>query len=202
MTRTAGARSATRHHPLLVALHWILALMILAMLAVGVRLALTPNAEPGKIAVLKWHMGAGMLVLVLMVIRYGVRLVTARPPPLATGQPRLDRLARPTHLTFYLLVVAMVVTGYVTGLLARLPAIVWAGSGEPLPDFAAYPTFTAHAVLAALLTALIAVHLAAVVHHQVVRKRRLFGRMLWGPRTVNPPPPQPLESALENGQNP
>ena len=58
--------TASRYHPLLVALHWLLAVLILAALAVGfLALANMPNADPAKIAVLRWHMAGGMLILAL-----------------------------------------------------------------------------------------------------------------------------------------
>jgi cytochrome b561 len=44
-------KPASRYHPLLVALHWLLAALILAALAVGFfGLAAMPNADPQKIA--------------------------------------------------------------------------------------------------------------------------------------------------------
>jgi cytochrome b561 len=75
-------KPASRYHPLLVALHWLLAALILAALAVGFfGLAAMPNADPQKIAGLRWHMAGGMLILALMVIRLVVHLATARPAP-------------------------------------------------------------------------------------------------------------------------
>ena len=178
---------ASRYHPLLVALHWLLALLILAMLAVGyLVLAQTPNGTPGKLDVLQWHMAGGMLVLALMLLRLGVRLATARPAPASAGVPALDRLAGVLHLGFYLLVAAMVVTGYVTGLLAGLPKIVWQRSGAPLPDFERFPTFTAHGWLAAILLAAVALHVAAAAYHQFVRRDGLMARMGFGRRAVAP----------------
>lgn len=166
---------ASRYHPLLVALHWLLAVLILAALAVGFFvLAAMPNAQPAKIAVLRWHMAGGMLILALMLVRFVVRLLTAKPAP-------ANRLASIVHYGFYLLVVLMVGTGFATGLLAGLPEIVFAQSGAPLPEsFAAYPTFQAHFWLATLLAALVVLHVVAALYHQLVRRDGLLRRMGFG----------------------
>jgi cytochrome b561 len=156
---------ASRYHPLLVALHWLLAVLILAALAVGFSvLAAMSNADPAKIAVLRWHMAGGMLILALMLVRFVVRLVTAKPAP-------ANRFAPIVHYGFYVLVVLMVGTGFATGLLAGLPEIVFAESGAPLPaTFAAYPTFQAHFRLAVVLAGFVVLHVGAALYHQVVRK--------------------------------
>jgi len=166
---------ASRYHPLLVALHWLLAILILAARAVGFfGLAAMSNADPAKIAVLRWHMAGGMLILALMLVRFVVRLLTAKPAP-------ANRLASIVHYGFYLLVVLMVGTGFATGLLAGLPEIVFAQSGAPLPEsFAAYPTFQAHFWLATLLAALVVLHVVAALYHQLVRRDGLLRRMGFG----------------------
>jgi len=92
------------------------------------------------------------------------------------------------HYGFYLLVLLMVGTGYATALFADLPAIVFAGSGDPLPPtFTAYPTFVAHAMLATILASLIVLHVLAALYHHAVRKDGLLRRMLFGRRRVSVP---------------
>jgi cytochrome b561 len=178
---------ASRYHPLLVALHWLLALLIIAALLVGYfGLAATPNTDPHKIDVLRVHMAGGMLILALMIIRFIVRILTSRPADAMTGYPRFDRIAPITHYGFYVLVVLMAGTGYTTGILAGLPAIVFAGSGDPLPPtFLIYPTRVAHGYLAALLAGVIIVHVLAALYHQFVRKDGLFRRMAFGRRVIS-----------------
>ncbi len=181
----------SRYHPLLVALHWLLAVLIIAALAVGFfGLAPMPNADPRKIAVLRLHMAGGMLILALTAVRFIVRLRTTHPPAAMTGHSIPDRMAPIAHYGFYVLVVLMVATGYATGILAGLPAIVFGGSGDPLPaTFAAYPTLTAHGYVAALLAGLIVLHVLAAVYHQVVKGDSLFRRMSFGRRVADPSAP-------------
>ena len=72
-------KQVSRYHPLLVTLHWALAVLIIAALMVGFFvLAATPNSDPRKIAVLRVHMAGGMLILVLMGIRFIARRCASR----------------------------------------------------------------------------------------------------------------------------
>ncbi len=175
-----------RYHPLLVTLHWLLAILIIAALFVGYfLLAPMPNSNPGKIRILAAHMSVGILILALMIIRFVVRMLTSRPLAATTGYPMLDRLAPVTHYGFYVLILLMVGSGYATAILAGLNRIVFQKSGEPLPpSFDVYPSFAAHGAIAALLAAFITLHVLAALYHQFVRKDRLFRRMFFGRRGV------------------
>jgi cytochrome b561 len=174
---------ASRYQPVLVALHWLLALMIIGLLCLGfLVLANMPNSDPKKLDILVWHMSGGMLVFVLMILRLIIRRWSARPAMAVTGARLLDRLASMAHAGFYVIVFLMVATGWTTGWLI---SGVFQPGGEPLPDsFAVFPTFQAHAVLATLLAILIVVHVAAALYHHFVLKDGLFRRMWFGKRTI------------------
>jgi cytochrome b561 len=176
---------ASRYQPVLVALHWLVALMILGLLCVGFFvLANMPNTDPKKLQILVLHMSGGMFVLVLMIVRLIIRVLSARPAAAPTGSPLLDRLATTTHYGFYVIVFLMIASGWSTGWFIRG---VFGPHGKPLPNsFAAFPTFQAHAVLATLLAILIAVHTAAAFYHQFALKDRIFRRMWFGERTITP----------------
>ena len=50
-------KQVSRYHPLLVTLHWVLAILIIAALIIGsFWLAAMPNSDPQKIVVLRVHM--------------------------------------------------------------------------------------------------------------------------------------------------
>ena len=176
---------ASRYQPVLVALHWLLALMIIGLLCLGFFvLANMPNTDPNKLDILVWHMAGGMVVLVLMILRFIIRIWSARPATATTGSPLLDRLASIAHHSLYMIVFLMIASGWSTGWLIRS---VFQRNGEPLPNtFAVFPTFQAHAVLATLLAILIAAHSAAALYHQFVLKDGLFRRVWFGQRTIVP----------------
>jgi cytochrome b561 len=169
-------------------LDWVLAVLIVAALAIGFfGLATTPNSEPQRIGVLRVHTAGGMLILVLMGIRFIVRMCTSRPADATTGYLLLDRIAPISHYGFYILVLLMAGTGYATAILAGLPAIVFGGSGAPLqPTLMIYPTRVAHFYIATLLVGFIILHVLAAFYHQFIRKDGLFRRMFFGRRTPNP----------------
>ena len=150
----------------------------------GFVLAETPNSDPGKIFALRMHMGSGILILVLMLVRLIVRARSAKPPHVETGSALIDRAGTWAHWALYLVVIAMALSGIGISALAGLPPIVFGGSGDPLPaDFWAYPPRYAHAVLANILMVLIVLHVAAFAWHQWIRKDSLFRRMWFGDRS-------------------
>lgn len=53
----------TRYHPVLVTLHWLLAALIIAALALGALIMATiPNTDPMKIEALRSHMAGASLL--------------------------------------------------------------------------------------------------------------------------------------------
>lgn len=107
---------ASRYQPVLVALHWLLALMIIGLLCLGFFvLADMPNTDPKKLDILVWHMAGGMFVLVLMIVRLIIRLWSVRPATATTGSSLLDRLASIAHHSLYVIVFLMIATGWTTG---------------------------------------------------------------------------------------
>jgi cytochrome b561 len=179
-------RTASKYHPALAALHWVLAWFIPASLAFGFCvLARVPNADPRKLQMLQWHMGLGMAIFAAMAVRLVVRWRTARPSPAGLGTPASARATGWTHLAFYVLVFGMVATGFATALIARLNDIVFAHSGAPLPpSFDAFPSFRAHGALAALLATLIALHVLGALWHGLVRRDGVLRRVGFGGRRI------------------
>ncbi|HEX6267141.1 MAG TPA: cytochrome b/b6 domain-containing protein [Burkholderiales bacterium] len=168
-----------KYHPALVALHWLLAALVVFMLVMGmVSLEEIPNSSPDKLFALRGHMVIGVAILVLMLVRLVVRFSTRRPPAATTGHPLLDRAAALAHHGLYALVILMAASGFATALAAGLPDIVFGGSGKALPEsFAAYPARTVHGIVGSLLAFLVLVHIIAALWHHFVRRDGLLRRM-------------------------
>ena len=173
-----------RYHPALVVLHWLLGVLIVLGLFMGTfSLERLPNSDPSKLDSLRGHMINGALIGCLMVARLIVRVRTRCPAPAATGMAWADAVGPWTHRALYGLVLAMVASGVALAVGADLPAIVFGGSGRPLPDtFDGSWMRALHAIAAKLLMALVAVHVAAALWHHAVRRDGLLRRMSLGRR--------------------
>ncbi|MEM7024731.1 MAG: cytochrome b/b6 domain-containing protein [Pseudomonadota bacterium] len=174
-----------RYHPVLVALHWLMALMILfSLTAGGLVLANLPQDSVEKVKGLGGHMAFGMAIGVLLLVRLVARITSGKPPRATTGHALLDRISVWTHWGFYALIAAQVLTGLATAIGAGLFPIVYGGAAETLPpDLASLPQRAAHAVFALLLVALITLHIVAALYHQFVLKDGLVRRMWFGKRS-------------------
>lgn len=156
-------------HPVVVALHWLLALLIVAELAIGL-LASTAGSDAQRIALLRWHFPLGVLIALLMLVRLCVRALTASPPS-------LDAHARWKHFSLYAIVLLAAAAGFATAVLNDLGRVVFGPPGGALPpSLASYPTLVAHAVLAALLAAAIVAHVVAALGRRS-RRDELLRRM-------------------------
>ncbi|WP_421853165.1 cytochrome b [Oricola sp.] len=177
----------TRYHPALVALHWVMAIMILMGLFFG-KFVLTAmdNADPEKVQGLGGHMTIGLLVGVLLVARLIVRFASEKPPHAETGHAVLDRLGAATHWVLYSLVALMVLSGLGTALGGGLFPIVFGGSGDPIPaDLNDLAPRMAHGLVSNLLILLLLLHVAAALYHQFFLRDGLFGRMWFGKRKLS-----------------
>ena len=72
-------------------LHWLMAIMILAMLFIGVGMVASVSARHEWL--LHIHKPLGIAILILAVVRLAVRLLHP-PPPLPIDLPALQKLGR------------------------------------------------------------------------------------------------------------
>lgn len=178
-------RRVIRYQPLLVVMHWLLALMIPVALAGGALvLVRIPNTDPMKVEALGQHMAGGLLLLVLMLVRLIVRVRTTHPARASTGSSALDRTAWLSHRLFYVLILGQAGSGLLLALQAGLPSIVFGGQGALPADFWVFPVRSVHYVISRLLMMLIALHVAAALYHTFILRDGLLRRMWFGKRVV------------------
>lgn len=169
--------SPERYHPLLVILHWLIALLVFGALAAGIFLKGLPNT-PSKLAPLSIHMTLGTLILFLMIARLFTRYMTQRPAAVDSSSPLLNKLAGFVHALLYVAVIAMAVAGMGIASQAGLNT-----PGASLPaDFFAFPARYGHKYVGIFLLVLIGVHVAAWAYHQFIKKDKLISRMGFGKR--------------------
>ena len=143
-------------------LHWTIAALVIWQLIFGE--SIEALEHPGEatatdIFLGNSHIVVGIAILVLVVLRIVLRLVNGAPPP-PEGTGRLTaRLAGATHAAFYVLLVAMPVTGL-------------------LNFYLDLPTGEIHELGKPLFIILIALHVLATLWHQFVRHDGTLRRML------------------------
>jgi cytochrome b561 len=173
----------TRYHPALVALHWALAVLIIADLAIGsLVLVHIPNDAPKKIEGLRAHMVGGLLILTFMLVRLTVRLRTMAPVEATTGSTALDHVAWWSHRLLYFAIFGMALSGLIMGLQTHLPDVVFFGRGKVPDSFWIYPLRSVHYALSRLLMALIGLHICGALYHVFIRRDHLLRRMWFGRR--------------------
>ena len=178
MTRAAN-RDARTYNGLAKVLHWSIAVLVVLQLGIGwtmpeIHKDTRPDGEIG------WHVAVGVLIVLLVVARIVWRL--ARPPSgTESDRGTMRRLASAMHMLLYLLMIAVPVLGWanagsrdwVVGIGAlHLPRIMAAGSkfGHDLGDI--------HGDLAMVLAVVIALHVAAGLYHQFIRRDDTLLRMM------------------------
>jgi cytochrome b561 len=178
----------SRYQPVLVALHWLMALLLpIALLGGALVLVKIPNTDPMKIAALQQHFAGGILLLTLILIRLIVRISTTHPAQASTGSSILDRMAWLSHRMLYLLVVAQACSGLTMALQANLPEVLFGGHGALPADFWVFPVRSVHYVISRLLMALIVLHVSAALYHTFVLRDGLLRRMWFGKRVAQAP---------------
>jgi cytochrome b561 len=172
-------RREDRFTPLQRALHWIMALCIIAMLFIGV--GMVSSVMPDYVPLFTTHRTLGIAILVLALVRLAVRL-TRGAPPLPADLPEPMRLAAHlSHYVLYALMIAMPLIGW--GLLSAgaYPIRLLGGLELPpiLPQSDAMHTllWNAHVYLAFAFFAVILMHIAAALFHALVRRDGVFEAM-------------------------
>ena len=76
-----------------------------------------PNDNPDKIAILKVHIIAGLVILALMLLRLFVRIKTGKPVAIDTGDVFINKTGKYSHILIYVLVFLIVGSGLGTAIL-------------------------------------------------------------------------------------
>lgn len=196
---TQASALPTRYGQVAIALHWLIAIGIVANIALGLYFADLPRSDPSKFLLTQTHKSIGLTVLVLSLLRVAWRL--AHPvPPLPTSMPRLLKIAaRTSHALLYVLIVAIPLSGWlmVSASPLGLPTMYFGLFPWPqLPFFegltrAAKKGFshefgTVHVVLAWSAIVLVPIHILGALYHQFVRRDEVLSRMLPSVGTNSP----------------
>ena len=175
-TRTSPA---TRYDQIAIALHWLLALLLIGSFSFGTYMVDLP-LSPSRLKLYNYHKWAGVTILTLSMLRLLWRL-THKPPPDVPMPAWQQRLAHLTHGLMYVLFFAIPLVGWAYSSAAGFPIVAF--GVLPLPDFVPVNRELAasikpfHGWLAWTLATIVLAHVAAALKHQFVDRDGLLQRM-------------------------
>ncbi len=163
-------------------LHWLMAVMILAMLFIGVGMVASVSERHAWL--LRIHKPLGVAILLLAVLRLAVRLrLRHPPPPLPADLPALQKLAaHAAHWLLYALMIAMPLVGWAMLSAGGYPVML----SDSLRLPAIFPTSATafailrhlHTGLALLLFLTFLAHLGAALYHGLIRRDGVLASMV------------------------
>ncbi len=160
--------------------HWLMALLIITLLAVGFIMADMENS-PDRFKLIGLHKEIGIIVLGLVVLRLGWKILDVSPL-----LPDIGRLAqfgaKAVHSMLYALMFAMPLTGWLMSSAAGFPIsmfgwFVMPNLIDPDKEFGKYMR-ELHGVFAWTLIGLIVLHLGAALIHHFYYRDNILRRML------------------------
>ena len=160
-------------------LHWLMAVCILTMLFIGVGMVST--IMPKFLPLVAIHKSLGIAILVLALIRLGVRLRYGAPPLPADLPEPMKLAAYLSHYALYALMIGMPLIGWAMLSAAAYPVAVFGGLYLPaiVPQSDSLHTWLwdAHFYLAFAFFGLVLMHVAAALFHALVRRDGVFQTM-------------------------
>lgn len=175
--RTDGATPWT-YSNLAIALHWILAVLIVAMVSLGWYM-MSIEDEPGSGWYFNLHKSIGITILALVILRVLWRL-GHKPQDLPASVPTWKvTLAHWTQFLLYVCILVMPITGLAGALYSKSGVIFF---GLPLP----HPTpnhdlaeqlFSVHGITVWILVSIVSLHVAGGLKHLLVDRDGVFQRM-------------------------
>jgi cytochrome b561/polyisoprenoid-binding protein YceI len=176
MTHTPDDAAQARYSLLAIILHWTIAAAILMQFILATRM---DGRTPEAFALFQLHKSIGITILLLSLLRVAWRL-THRPPPepsLATWERALSRIV---HVGFYVIMIAMPLTGWLMVSTSRLavPTVLYgiipwphlpgtSGLAPAQKALAHEVGETGHYILAITALGLLALHVAGALKHQL-----------------------------------
>lgn len=172
--------TASKYGSVAVTIHWLSALLIIALLGIGFRAANTIDPD-AKAQLLSIHAPLGFLILVLTLGRIAWWWRADRKPDPVAGTPALQhRSARAVHLLFYVVILGMCASGIGMLVLSGAGPVIFGAAEGTLPDFRNYLPRVPHGLGARVMLTLLALHMAGALYHHFIRRDGLLRRMWYG----------------------
>ena len=183
--------SSERYTSVAITLHWVIAIAIVGMILGGWYMGDLPDGAPGQYFLYQMHKSIGITILMLTVARIIWRVMN-RPPPLPEEMKGLEKTASHlVHLGFYGLMIALPLTGWLYSSVSvklDVPTVLYGIISWPdVPFVESLKTEAAsgtvnfiHSKLAWIVLALLGLHVAGAVKHELSAENGVLKRMIPG----------------------
>ncbi len=172
-----------KYHFLVRIMHWVMAMLLLGMIAIGWYMTGLSKEDPNKNILVGWHKSFGALLLILFFVRITLRLTT-KAPPLPETMPLLVRkLSSIGHGILYIFIGIVPLSGYAMSNLygygVNMFGIAMPKLFETNKELAAIAR-KSHELLPYIFLVIIALHVIAVIKHRFFDKKEnnILSRML------------------------
>lgn len=186
----AAGSSRSRYTAVAIFLHWTIALAIIGMIALGWIMGDMDKNDPLRTPLYELHKSIGLTILLLSVARIIWRLMN--PPPPEPPMPKLQAtVASLVHLAFYVLIIAMPLSGWLVSSIARQGGTeFWGLPWTDVPGTGALSSeartslnpviHNVHSKMAWVIIVMLGLHVAGALKHQIIDRDGLIARMAPG----------------------
>lgn len=158
-------------------IHWLTALLILALFVLGFNAASTLDPTL-KLQLLSFHVPLGWLVFLLTLGRIAWWVFADKKPNPVESSPAWQKLtAKIVHILLYVVIIGTFASGSATIITSGAVEAFMSGSPEALPNFQDFAARQFHGIGARVMLALLAAHIGAALYHQFIKRDGLLGRM-------------------------
>ncbi len=182
-TSLSAASGGSRYDAVTIVLHWLTALLVLALFALAQLWDFAPRDSALKHTMQSLHVSLGVSLAAVLAARLVWRVLYGRHLP-RSGSPLMARAARAMHLSLYVLLVTMVAAGFgkiwsrgraagFFDLFSLPPAFAIDPGWRPIVD-------TVHEWGAWTIIVLAACHAGAALYHHYALRDGTLRRMLAG----------------------
>lgn len=175
MVEESSGPKPVRYRPIVMWIHWISAGLIVWQWWLGRTFHHMPKGTAERGEMFMMHKTVGVVILLLALVRLGVRLMNP-PPPYPQDMPKWERaFAVWTHRLFYFLLIALPATGLM--LVSKGGATTELLGGINFPTIPLPQIGEAHEALVTLFIVLLALHVLGALKHQFIDKDATSARM-------------------------